>query len=270
MSRIKIQVGDQIFSSDFLVAQLSPFISQDRKEKIEQVLQWRTMNIPIVLDGIYDRGNISAVFRSADALGYQSIHVVENQPDFRVSNRSSQGAEKWLTIKRWREANACLKSLKSQGFKVCVSRFGSSNHLSSLNWNEQKALVLGNEKDGVSAAALNSADEDFQLPMYGFAQSFNISVAAALCFDQIRRLREPHGDLSKVEKERLRAQFYLRSCHFSQKLLQALSCRSPRKADKRENLEGVELRKALPVLSGVQMKIAHSDPERESRKRKES
>lgn len=194
---------------------LDPYLTEERKEKIQKIVQGRTRNVVVVLEKIYDQGNINAVLRSAESLGYQDVHIIENQY-FKEANRVSKGAEKWLDIHRWQSSKDCLLSLKEQGFQILATHLGENTaEFGEMDFTQKTALLLGSEKDGVSQEALEHCDATVKLAMDGFTQSYNISVAAALCLYHIRlqRLQRQgfHGDLNETQKQELIADYYRRS-----------------------------------------------------------
>lgn len=194
---------------------ITPLLTPSRQEKIQQVVEERCFSIPVVLEGIYDRGNISAVMRSGEAFGFANYHVIETQERFKEANRVTQGADKWIETRKWKSTKDCVKHLKDRGYRICTTSLNAKKLIQDIDWSIPSALVLGNEKDGVSEEMLSSSDETFIIPMSGFVQSFNISVAGALCLYQIWLSRTQrlgrNGDLSPVEKEILRALYVLRT-----------------------------------------------------------
>lgn len=202
---------------------LGPLITESRKAKIEAVIEQRSCTVVPVLEGLYDRGNVSAVLRSAEALGYENVHVIESSEQFKQANRVTQGAEKWLDVLTWPDTPSCVQHLQAQGYRVLATCFEDATPLPEIDFTVPTALVFGNEKEGVSPELLEMADGRAVLPMGGFSQSFNISVAAALCLyhiqqDRIRR-QGYHGDLDPEEKRRLRAAYYVRSVPLAARIL---------------------------------------------------
>lgn len=195
---------------------LGPLLTEERKRKIQQVVMHRNFSNAVVLEGIYDRGNVSAVVRSAEALGFANIHLVETQARFKEANRVTKGSDKWVEMQRWPSTNECIKYLKSNAYKIVVTSLESSKSISEVNFCEKTALVLGNEKDGVSKEMSAAADERIIIPMSGFVQSFNISVAGAISLyhifhDRFSKLGPHHQDLDDEQQEILKAHYYLRT-----------------------------------------------------------
>lgn len=199
-----------------VLEKIGPLLTPDRREKIERVVGLRNFDTAVVLESIYDRGNVSAVMRSAEGLGFGNFHVIETQEKFKESARVTQGADKWVEIKKWKQTTDCVRTLKQQGYKICVTHLDAkSKPLHEIDFSGKVALVLGNEKDGVSAEMIAAADETIIIPMTGFVQSFNISVAGALSLYHISqdRLKKRGSNASLNEQEQgiLRAHYYMRT-----------------------------------------------------------
>lgn len=194
---------------------IGPLLTAERKHKIHKVVQGRNFSTAVVLEGIYDRGNISAVMRTAEALGFANFHVIETQEKFKEANRVTQGSDKWVETKKWKTTAEAVKFLKANQFKIVVTSLEASHPISEVDFSGRTALVLGNEKEGVSAEMLAAADERILIPMQGFVQSYNISVAGALSLyhimqDRVRRLAK-NADLTEEEQGILAAYYYLRT-----------------------------------------------------------
>lgn len=208
---------EKTFTPEQVVEKLTPQLTESRREKIQKVVSHRVQSFQPVFENIYDRGNISAAMRSAEAFGFYKFHIIE-QPDakFKAANRVSQGTEKWLDIQKYSNTKSCIEKLKSQGLKVYVTHLDTDSiDIDEVDFTQPTALMFGNEKDGISQEALELCDGSVVIPMKGFAQSFNISVAAALSFYHVYsyRLRHqlPESDLDEAEKLYLKALYYSKS-----------------------------------------------------------
>jgi tRNA (guanosine-2'-O-)-methyltransferase len=205
----------QRFTAQQIRLHLAELITPERRERIRQTVSGRTYGAVAVLEDIYDRGNISAVMRSSEAMGFQNVHVIEKSERYKSANRVSLGAEKWLDVQKWKNTTACLTHLRQAGYQILATHLEASRPIDEVDFARPTAFILGNEKEGVSAEALAMADERVRIPMAGFVQSFNISVAGALMFYHIQQWRQrhlgAHGDLSREQQEILEAEFYLRS-----------------------------------------------------------
>ncbi len=191
------------------------FLVPERKARIDAVVANRTRTLTVVLEAFCDPQNVNAVLRTCEAFGVQEIHVVEGPMKPWDRNRKiSQNADKWLDVRRWRSTAECLGELRSQGFAVYATHLGpGARALGDLSFAGKVALVFGNESRGVSPQALALADARYAIPMLGFVQSLNVSVAAAVSLARAveRRVAERgrHGDLPAEEAAELRRRFYV-------------------------------------------------------------
>ncbi len=195
---------------DLLLSQITP----ERQKRFDDVLEHRTFEVATVCEGIYDRGNISAVVRSAEAFGFAPFHVIERDEKFKNSQRVTRGAEKWIEEKKWKSSEAAIQSLKSEKRKLIVTSLDANISIDEIDFSQPVALVMGNEKEGVSDLMKSSADYRIKIPMYGFVQSFNISVAAAISLYHISQKRKQLGKTSELtleQKEILRAHYVMRT-----------------------------------------------------------
>lgn len=207
-----------------IIDRIGPLLTPERRQRVDAVVRERCFEITLVLEGIYDRGNISAVMRTAEGLGFADFHLVENQPRFKEANRVTKGADKWVEVRRHRETSQVLPLLKAQGKRLVVTALTErAKSIEEVDFSVPTAIVLGNEKDGVSEEMIAAADDVVVVPMVGFVQSFNISVAGALVLAQIRadriRRRGRNGDLKAEQMEILRAEYYLRTLDSAEDIL---------------------------------------------------
>ncbi len=222
-----LTIGEHELTPAEVVEMLEPRLTERRRARIDEVVARRTCEIACVFDGPYDMGNVAAVLRTAEGLGIQPIHIIDTQPKaMAAKTRVSQGAEKWLDVQRWRDPAATMRHLKERGYQICATHLEASRPLAEIDFTQPTALVMGNEHSGVSPQTLEAADIRCIIPMAGFSQSYNISVAAALTLYHVRRWRIDHlgreGELGERERDILRAHFYLRAVDRAQAYLEEL------------------------------------------------
>lgn len=215
-------ISGREFSAAEVIARLAPKIRRNRRERIAEVIGSRTASVTVVLEDLYDRGNISAVLRTAEALGYLSVHVIRKSRKFREADRVTRGADKWLCIREHKSTVDTLADIREQGYRIVATHFDDAQPIEQVDFSVPTAVIFGNENAGVSDDALACADSRIVVPMSGFTQSFNISVAAALTLYHIardRRQRGLAGDLTDDERRILTAEYYLRSVRRAKELL---------------------------------------------------
>lgn len=208
---------DAYLNSAEVLEALDPYILDVRKERFRRVVKKRSYSVCLVVEGLGDFGNVSAAFRSADALGFQSVHVLscDSSKRYRDNRHVSMGAEKWLDIELWDSTPECFEVLKSRGYRIATTHVGmDAVSVYDMDWSCPTAIVVGNENRGISDEALDLSDLHCSIPMKGMVDSFNVSVAAgilmhhAVC-DRTSRLG-CHGDLTFEESQILLAEFSLR------------------------------------------------------------
>ena len=225
--------GDRVLTPSDVVALLDPYVTEERKQRIEAVLDERTYQVAVVVEGMVDTGNVAAVQRSTDGFGIQSFHAIDTAGTYKHSKRTAQGAHKWLDRYRWRDAASCVGFLHDHGYTVVAAHVDpGAGPIDAVDFTRRTALVFGNELAGVSPALLDLVDATAHIPISGFVESYNISVAAGVALYQARHMRidelGSHGDLSAADRERLRAVFWLKSVKHHRRLMERLMADGPR------------------------------------------
>lgn len=170
-----------------VIAALRGVVTPERLQRIQEVVEGRTDDLVIVLDRVADPHNSSAVLRSADAFGVQCVHAIVGSHGFRASRGVSKGAQRWLDVSRYETAKACARRLKSDGYAIYVAAMDGETTPEELHEEHRLAVVFGNEHRGVSPEMRALADGTFTIPMRGFVESLNISVAAAITLQILAR-----------------------------------------------------------------------------------
>jgi tRNA (guanosine-2'-O-)-methyltransferase len=187
-------------------------LTPKRVKRIQEVVGGRTPNLTMVLERLYDLGNISAIIRTAENLGLMDMHIIEST-ETKYSSRTTQGAHKWITKHKWDNTLTCMKKLKAEGFQIVATGLSAEAiPLNELDLSIPTAIIVGNEKDGVSTEAMEFADVNCVIPTTGFSQSFNVSIAAAIMLSYAFFKRDSgHSSLSAEERMFLEAEYMLRT-----------------------------------------------------------
>jgi tRNA (guanosine-2'-O-)-methyltransferase len=196
----------------FVIDALAPQLGDERRDKIDRVAASRLGGLVVVLENLHDAHNGGAALRSCEAIGVREVRVVGTS--FRTSERVTQGCDKWLDIVRDETIERCVADLKARGFRLYAAVPGAATALEDLDAAAPAAFLVGNEHDGLSPVARAACDVEFTIPMRGFSQSVNLSVATALCVythaERRRRALGVVGDLDAAALLRLRADYYRR------------------------------------------------------------
>ena len=188
-------------------------LTDARKARIDSVIAARLASVTCVLDRLSDPHNTAAILRTAEGLGLLRVHVVPNQDgDVGAHRRVTQDADKWVDVFTHESGAAAATALRALGFEVWAGHFdGNAVLLDALPADRPIALLFGHEHEGPAAATLAACSGTFRIPMAGFTQSFNVSVAAAIALAQVagarRRQLGAAGDLSEADRVALRSRY---------------------------------------------------------------
>lgn len=199
------------------ISRLLPLVTDHKRELLAYVLANRTKYVTVVLENVLQPHNASAVVRSCDIFGVQDLHVIQAVRAFHADNAIAKGAADWIDINRYDGTGACIDALKQQGYRIVATTPHERGYtLSQLPLNTKTALLFGTEITGLSSEALDRADDYVTIPMYGFTESFNISVSVAICLHHIItqiRTNKMAWQLSEQERQQLLLRWLKRILH---------------------------------------------------------
>ncbi|GFK92180.1 tRNA (guanosine(18)-2'-O)-methyltransferase [Fundidesulfovibrio magnetotacticus] len=169
--------------------------TDNRKQRILDVLARRQNDLTIVLNNIHDPHNVSAVLRSCDAFGVGQAHLLYTDTPFpQLGHKSSASAKKWVELVRHRSARDLVGSLRERNLQVLSTGFGgNAKPLHEWDMTLPTAVILGNEHDGVAGELQELVTDHVYIPMQGMVQSLNVSVAAAVVLYEAFRQRMAKG-----------------------------------------------------------------------------
>lgn len=192
---------------------MEQFISENKAERFTEVLDHRTRYLTVVLENIYQAQNASAVIRTAECLGVQDVHIIDQFNNYNLNPDVVVGSSKWVDVKKYRRKEQdntanCFSELKSRGYKVIATSPHEDDFFpETLPLDQPVAIVFGNEKEGISDYTKKNADGFLRIPMHGFTESYNISVSAAISlYTLTQRIRSEIKEwkLSDEEKDVIR------------------------------------------------------------------
>jgi len=182
-------------------------MTEERAQKMKSVLTRRQVDLTIIFENVWDPHNISAVIRSADAVGIEEVYIIytQNRKSTKLGRRSSSSAKKWIDVNYYYDVKECFEAVRKKYDKIyCTHMNEDAKSLYNLDLTQKVALVFGNESEGVSKEALSLCDGNFLIPMMGMVQSLNISVACAVSVYEALRQRSNKGlyNESRMEKNK--------------------------------------------------------------------
>lgn len=210
-----------------LYEKMAAFFSDNKRELFDRLVQYRTRHLCVVLEDIYQSHNASAVLRSCDCFGVQDVHVVEKHNAFNPAEDVAVGSSKWVDYYKHTDILQTYDELHAKGYKIIATLPNERDTMiADLDIRQPVALVFGTELTGMSQEAIDQADGYVKIPMYGFTESFNISVCAALSlFSITERMRKDPGiqwQLSEDEQITLKLFWSMQVVRDGRKVLECL------------------------------------------------
>ena len=190
---------------------LTELYSDNKRALFEKLAPHRTRHIAVVLEDIYQSHNASAVLRSCDCFGVQDVYVVENRNQFNPAGDVAVGSSKWVDYYKHRNIKEAYKHLHDKGYRIIATLpHENDTMIGDLDISKPVALVFGTELTGLTQEAIDGADGYVKIPMYGFTESFNISVCAALSLYSTteRMRRDATIDWQMSDEEQLELKLY--------------------------------------------------------------
>ncbi|WP_026916050.1 TrmH family RNA methyltransferase [Christiangramia portivictoriae] len=178
-------------TDQILLEHLQGFLTDRRIHLFEKVLAQRTDHFTVVAQDVYQLHNTSAVVRSCDVFGIQNLHIIEENLPRRIDKEIAMGAQKWVDVHRYNTSRECLHELRQKGYQiVATTPHDESTMLADFDITKPSAIFFGTEQNGLSEEILREADSSIKIPMYGFTESLNISVSAAIILQSLREKLE--------------------------------------------------------------------------------
>lgn len=195
-----------------VLREMYDIITPSKQEMFERIAADRTNYLTVVLENVFQEHNASAVLRSCDCFGLQSLHVIEKDNQYKVQRDIALGAGRWVDMYNYDRGMSptvdCIQKLKADGYRIVATTPHTNDcTINDIDLNGKMALVFGTERRGISQEVIDMADEFVRIPMYGFTESFNISVSVAITLNVLRQRLEKsdlHWKLSPEEQTLLK------------------------------------------------------------------
>ncbi len=211
-----------------VITYLKEFVSPERYRLFEEKLAERTRYASVLIENVYQSHNASAIIRTCEALGFQDVYVYERKNTFSPNDEIALGAEKWLNIHKYNQQQHSfadvINLLKAKDYRIIATTLHrESVSLYDFSLAKGKCVFLfGTEKEGLSDEAIQLSDEYLKIPIYGFTESFNVSVSVGIIMShiarQLRQLKIPY-QLTIAEQEEIMIQWLTQSIPSGEKIL---------------------------------------------------
>jgi tRNA (guanosine-2'-O-)-methyltransferase len=195
----------QVNENKFVLDEFYELITPNKITLFDRIAAERTRYVTIALENIYQEHNASAVLRTCDCFGIQDLNVIEKDNQYQIQRDIALGSGRWVDIHNFNEENdpttKCIKQLKQQGYQiVATTPHTDAYDVHDLPIDKPLAFFFGTERQGLSKEMMESADLHVRIPMYGFTESFNISVSVAILLQTIRQRLEMSNHLWKLSE----------------------------------------------------------------------
>ncbi len=168
-------------------------MNSQRYARICEMLARRQPDLTVCMEQVHKPHNVSAVIRTADAVGVHEVHAVWPSSRMRTM-ASAAGSNSWVQVKTHRTIADAVGHLKGQGMQILATHLSSKAiDFREIDYTRPTCILMGQEKTGITQEALALADQDIIIPMIGMVQSLNVSVASALILYEAQRQRQNAG-----------------------------------------------------------------------------
>lgn len=205
----KNQVFLNIMIDNKLVEYLETYLTKNRIERFNKVLDNRTKHFTVATEDVYQLHNTSAVMRSCDVFGIQELHVIEERNVKRIDREIAMGAQKWVDLVRHHSTKEAIKAIKAQGYQIVATTPHEEDcDLADFDFTKKSCFFFGRETQGLSDEVMKAADCYLKIPMVGFTESLNISVSAAIILQAVtQKMRSSNLEWQLTETEKLQKRF---------------------------------------------------------------
>ncbi|WP_299367601.1 RNA methyltransferase [Winogradskyella sp.] len=192
-----------------LLEYLETYLTENRKERFRKVLAQRTKHFTVATEDVYQLHNTSAVIRSCDIFGIQEVNIVEEINAKRIDREIAMGAQKWVDLNRYHTTKSCIDDLRSKGYQIVATSPHADNYdLIDFDISVKSCFFFGRETEGLSQQVLDEADSFLKIPMFGFTESLNISVSAAIILQHVTsKMRKSDINWQLTETELIEKRF---------------------------------------------------------------
>ncbi|WP_417860331.1 TrmH family RNA methyltransferase [Winogradskyella sediminis] len=186
-----------------LLEYLETFVTPGRIDRFKAILPNRTKHFTVATEDVYQLHNTSAVMRTCDVFGIQELNIVEEVNSKSIDREIAMGAQKWVDLNRYHSIGDCISDIKSQGYQIVATTPHIDDcELIDFDITKKSCFFFGRESQGLSQQVLDEADCFLKIPMFGFTESLNISVSAAIILQHVTaRLRKSDIKWQLTEEE---------------------------------------------------------------------
>ena len=175
-------------------------MTPERIDKLRRALARRQPDLTVLADSVNKSHNVSAILRTADAVGIHRVHAVSVNGVMRRHHMIAGGAKRWVGLTLHASTEAAIDALRAEGWRLLAAHTSArARDYRDVDYTQKIAVIVGAELIGVSQLALDQADEHVAIPMHGLGESFNVSVATAVILLEAARQRQAAGRYDRCQ-----------------------------------------------------------------------
>lgn len=190
---------------DKVLNEFYAIISDSKKEMFDRIAAQRTRHVVVAMENIQKDHNASAVLRTCDCFGVQDLYTIEKNKQYEIQREIARGSGNWVDLHSYTEGEQpeldCLNDLKQKGYRIIATSPSADKTIQELDITTPIALFFGTEWHGISETVESAADELVKIPMYGFTESFNVSVTVALMLNILRERLQNSNFIWKLSEQ---------------------------------------------------------------------
>lgn len=169
-------------------------MNEQRYTRIREMLARRQPDLTVCMEQVHKPHNVSAIIRTADAVGIHEVHAVWPGNNLRTMAGAAAGSNSWVEVKTHPNIRDAVTHIKAAGMQVLATHLSAKAvDFREIDYTRPTCILMGQEKTGITQEALDLADQDIIIPMIGMVQSLNVSVASALILYEAQRQRQNAG-----------------------------------------------------------------------------
>ncbi len=185
-------VKDEIFvrMSDTRTPQGILCLVRQKEYRLEDLLNERNTNLMLV-ENLQDPGNLGTIIRTGEGAGITGVIMSRQTVDIYNPKtiRATMGSVYRVPFLYTDDLMGMIQNLKKRGITVYASHLSGTLEYDEMNYRKAGAFLIGNEGNGLSTEAAQSADFYIRIPMSGHVESLNAAVAAAILMYEVKRQR---------------------------------------------------------------------------------
>lgn len=203
-------------------------MTPEREARLVEVFKRRQTDLTLITDKVHKPRNLAALIRNCDAVGIPQFHYVQPEVGYRTFRGTTRGSDRWVEAIEHETLDDAILSVRQAGMKIYAAHLSErAVDFRSVDYTQPCAIVMGAERDGISAQAAALADQHIVIPMLGMVESFNVATAAGIILVEAQRQRLDAGLYQRQGLDQAAVARYLFEARYPRLADYALLCNEP-------------------------------------------